>query len=295
MKALLILLAVVILLLIAVCLEIRRELRHFRVTYYEAASPKLKESKEGITLVFLSDLHNRSYGVKNSRLIRAIKELRPDLILIGGDMLVGKADADPATALDLVRQLPAIAPVFYAPGNHEARLKDDPAYYGDTYRKYEKDLKDAGVTFLENTSAAVRCKGEQLLLYGLDLPLSTYKKFRKASVTSDTVSECLAKSGTDAGDKYKILLAHNPAYMEAYLEWGADLVLSGHLHGGLVRVPGIGGIVTPQGFFFPKYSGEMTQTGDQTAIVSRGLGTHTMNIRMFNMPELIAVHLKKLL
>ena len=83
--------------------------------------------------------------------------------------------------------------------------------------------------------------------------------------------------------------------MDAYLGWGADLVLSGHLHGGLVRIPGFCGIVTPQGFLFPKYSGEMTREGDQTVIVSRGLGTHTLNIRLFNMPELIVIRLKKTL
>ena len=84
-------------------------------------------------------------------------------------------------------------------------------------------------------------------------------------------------------------MAHNPAYMDAYLEWGADMILSGHLHGGLVRVPVLGGIVTPQGFLFPKYSGEMTKVGDQTVIVSRGLGTHTLNIRFFNTPELVCI------
>ena len=79
--------------------------------------------------------------------------------------------------------------------------------------------------------------------------------------------------------------------MSAYLSWGADLILSGHLHGGLVRIPVLGGIVTPQGFLFPKYSGEMTREGDQTVIVSRGLGSHTLNIRLFNVPELISVTL----
>ena len=80
-----------------------------------------------------------------------------------------------------------------------------------------------------------------------------------------------------------------PAYMDAYKKWGADLILSGHLHGGLVRCPGIGAVVTPQGFLFPKYSGEMRREGEQTIVVSRGLGSHTINIRLFNMPEVIAI------
>ena len=70
--------------------------------------------------------------------------------------------------------------------------------------------------------------------------------------------------------------------MEAYKEWGSDLILSGHLHGGCVRLPGIGGVITPQAFLFPKYSGEMTVEREQTIIVSKGLGTHTFNVRLFN-------------
>ena len=106
-----------------------------------------------------------------------------------------------------------------------------------------------------------------------------------------TSDDMTAETPGKVPDQYTILLAHNPAYMDVYLEWGADLVLSGHLHGGLVRIPGLGGIVTPQGFFFPKYSGEMTREGEQTVIVSRGLGSHTLNIRLFNVPELISIHL----
>ena len=106
-----------------------------------------------------------------------------------------------------------------------------------------------------------------------------------------TSDDMTAETPGKVPDQYSEIARHNPAYMDAYLEWGADLVLSGHLHGGLVRIPGLGGIVTPQGFFFPKYSGEMTREGEQTVIVSRGLGSHTLNIRLFNVPELISIHL----
>ena len=155
---------------------------------------------------------------------------------------------------------------------------------------------------LENESIRVELGTSDLAIYGLELPSASYKKFKKTPLTSREISEYLGISENREGSYrinagkqekkcYKILLAHNPAYMDAYLDWGADMVLSGHLHGGLVRVPGLGGIVTPQGFLFPKYSGEMTQEGNQTVIVSRGLGTHTLNIRLFNTPELIALSL----
>ncbi|MEF2765303.1 MAG: hypothetical protein U0N43_08465, partial [Mediterraneibacter sp.] len=86
---------------------------------------------------------------------------------------------------------------------------------------------------------------------------------------------------------------HREDYVEGYKEWGADVILSGHLHGGIVRIPGIGGVITPQAFLFPKYSGEMTVEGEQAVIVSKGLGTHTIDIRLFNTPEVVLLTLKK--
>ena len=80
--------------------------------------------------------------------------------------------------------------------------------------------------------------------------------------------------------------------MNAYKAWGADLILSGHLHGGIVRIPGLGGVISPQAFLFPRYSGELTLEGDQTVIVSRGLGTHTIHLRLFNTPELVSISLE---
>ena len=137
----------------------------------------------------------------------------------------------------------------------------------------------------ENKAENIEKNGMKFSIYGLELDSSVNRKFKKADVTEKTVEEKIGKKGKD----YSILMAHNPAYMDAYKKWGADLILSGHLHGGLVRCPGIGAVVTPQGFLFPKYSGEMRREGEQTIVVSRGLGSHTINIRLFNMPEVIAI------
>ena len=282
--------------------EVYRELHHFRITRYSVRSEKLAGLARDVKILFLSDLHDRTYGKDNVTLLESIRSQSPDLILIGGDMLVGKENASCDNALALIRELPKICPVICANGNHEQRLKDDPETYGDVYEKYKKALEGCGVHLLENESIRVELGPSDLVIYGLELPSASYKKFKKSPLTSREISEyfgqpeskgdqCRINTGKREETCYKILLAHNPAYMDAYLDWGADMVLSGHLHGGLVRVPGLGGIVTPQGFLFPKYSGEMTQEGNQTVIVSRGLGTHTLNIRLFNTPELIALSL----
>ena len=273
----------------AAAAEIYRETHCFRVTRYKVPAEKLAGIVRDVKILFLSDLHNCAYGNENERLLRSIRDEDPDLILIGGDMLVGKAGIPYETALHFVEQLPEICPTVYANGNHELRMKEEPENYEDAYRIYKNSLEKKGVHFLEDSRIRVELGDASLQICGLELPSSSYRKFRKDRITASDIEEHFGFPAS--ADVYTILLAHNPAYMDAYLEWGADMVLSGHLHGGLIRVPGIGGIVTPQGFLFPRYSGEMTQKGSQTVIVSRGLGTHTLNIRLFNTPELISIQL----
>ena len=238
-----------------------------------------------VKVIFLSDLHNCVYGNKNDKLYKAIQAEMPDMILIGGDMLVAKEGSSVQEALEFVKKLPHICQVYYTNGNHEQRMKENTDIYGDTYERYKAKLENCGVCFLENKAENIEKNGMKFSIYGLELDSSVNRKFKKADVTEKTVEEKIGKKGKD----YSILMAHNPAYMDAYKKWGADLILSGHLHGGLVRCPGIGAVVTPQGFLFPKYSGEMRREGEQTIVVSRGLGSHTINIRLFNMPEVIAI------
>lgn len=276
-------------------LEIYRELHHFRVTHYTIESQKFKGFSRDLNLIFLSDLHNRVYGEKNEPLLQAIRNEKPDLILIGGDMLVGKEDASYDIALDFTSQLPEIAPVLYAIGNHEQRMREKPEIYQAAYADYRQQLKDRGVLFLENGSCRIEAGTVLLEISGVELPSASYKKLKKLPIQASDIAEYLHKDSVSVTEDsvYRILLAHNPAYMNAYKGWGADLILSGHLHGGVMRLPGIGGVITPQAFLFPKYSGEMTKEGEQTIIVSRGLGTHTINIRLFNQPEVVSICLKR--
>lgn len=276
-------------------LEIYRELHHFRVTHYTIESQKFKGFSRDLNLIFLSDLHNRVYGEKNEPLLQAIRNEKPDLILIGGDMLVGKEDASYDIALDFTSQLPEIAPVLYATGNHEQRMREKPEIYQAAYADYRQQLKDRGVLFLENGSCRIEAGTVLLEISGVELPSASYKKLKKLPIRASDIAEYLHKDSVSVTEDsvYRILLAHNPAYMNAYKGWGPDLILSGHLHGGVMRLPGIGGVITPQAFLFPKYSGEMTKEGEQTIIVSRGLGTHTINIRLFNQPEVVSICLKR--
>ena len=264
--------------------EMYRELHTFRVTRYRVASPKLTGEK---TWVFLSDLHNQVYGENNCKLIDAVKNESPDLILIGGDMLVGKNGHSYEPALACVKELVKIAPVYYANGNHEERMKLKPEKYDQSYALYREKLLEFGVRLLENEST-VLSDDSKVRLTGLEIPLECYTHLKRREMPGGAIKERIGNRDPEA---FQVLLAHNPSYMKEYLAWGADLILSGHLHGGMVRIPRIGGVIGPDFVLFPKYSGEMRRVGGQTVIVSKGLGTHTIHIRLFNPAEIVVLSL----
>ena len=250
----------------------------FHVVRYELYSNKIKEEHK---YVVLSDLHNKSYGEKNERLIKSIYKLAPEAILIAGDILTAKPGKSYDVAIDLIRKLSEKYPIYYGMGNHETRLFLYPEVYGDMGERYKNDLNKVTVGFLKNESR--ECK-DHIRITGLDMERGYYKRFKKTPMNNCYLQETL---GEVKEDYYEILLAHNPDYFEEYADWGADLVLSGHVHGGMMRLPILGGVVSPAFKLFPKYDGGLFKIGKSTMILSRGLGMHTIPIRIFNPGELI--------
>ena len=284
-----ILIVILILIVIATVIEMIREQFVFKVRHYEIHSSKLNNVNDELKIVFISDLHGHEYGQNNCRLLQSISEIQPDLILSGGDMIVGKKDYDCTKVIRFVRELCKIAPVFCANGNHEERMKLFPEKYGNIYEPYKQELLKAGVTCIENESCVFNKNNISIVVTGVELPMECYAHRGLKKIKTEQITE---KIGYADETKYNILLAHHPAYMEHYKEWGADLTLSGHLHGGVVRIPGLGGVVSPQMGLFPKYSGGYFSEGRMDFVVSRGLGTHTINVRLFNQAELIVLHVK---
>lgn len=280
--------AAVVLLLLAA--EMIREFFCFRVTRYNICPAKEARAGKKHRALFLSDLHNRVYGKDQRRLLGAIRREKPEVILIGGDMLIGKKGSDPQAAVRLVQALAEISPVYYANGNHEQRMKKYPEKYQDVYEKYKRTLQSAGVHFLENDSAKIKLGDMDVQITGVEIPYACYARFQEKELTQDELRE---RIGMPSGQAFQILLAHNPAYTEAYLEWGADLVLSGHYHGGIVRIPGLGGLISPGFRIFPPYSGGIYQKDGRVAVVSRGLGCHTIPVRLFNPAELIVLEISE--
>lgn len=266
--------------------EMARELSTFRVRRYREEIPGMERGSK-IRMVFLSDLHGKEYGRENRRLLEQVEREEPDCILVGGDMLTRTQPETDRTAAALMRRLAAVAPVYAANGNHEQKMKENRRQYQDRYERYRDALMGAGVHLLENETCLFQKGSFQAALTGLEIPLSCYSHFGREKLQTEEIKR---RIGEPEGEEYHILLAHNPACMDAYWDWGADLVLSGHLHGGVVRLPLAGGVITPQMQLFPRYSGNMYKRRDgRSCVVSRGLGTHTVNVRLYNMAELVSL------
>lgn len=254
----------------------------FVVRTYKVSDGRIRK---GCRAVMLSDLHNKRYGRENSRLLESIREQKPDFILIAGDILTAKPGKSLKPALQLLDELAKEYPIYYGNGNHEYRLKLYPQVYGDMASEYGQALAELGIEPLANSHAVLAECG--IAVYGAEIHKEYYRRFRVRPMTREYLDGIL---GRPQGRLYTVLLAHNPDYFPQYAAWGADLVLSGHVHGGVVRVPFWGkGVIAPSLRIFPKYDGGIFREGESTMILSRGLGMHTIYMRLFNPAELWVV------
>lgn len=271
------------------CLARSRYERDCLVTEkYRIASEKIHG--QGKTIVFLTDLHNKEFGEENSRLLETVWKVKPDAVLFGGDGMVAKrGNSDVRIPLALLTELAKEFPVYCGNGNHESRMLWKSEIYGETYENYRTALENAGIRYLSNEAADL---DSDIRVYGLDLPKIAYLP-RSGEIPEGLLKETM---GEPDPEKFCLLLAHSPLFFEEYAAWGADLTLSGHFHGGTIRLPLVGGVMTPQyQFFYPRCAGyfELPGKGREKSrmIVGRGLGTHSINIRLNDKPQVVVVRL----
>ncbi|MGI6071893.1 MAG: metallophosphoesterase, partial [Lachnospiraceae bacterium] len=238
--------------------------------------------RERFRLVFISDLHGRVYGRGNEKLLSLIIKEEPDAVFIGGDLIVSNRPDKDSAAYDFLAKVCEVAPVFYAPGNHEKSLSSL-RMFGERTKRFRREISRQGVTYLENHVAELT---EGILVAGLDMDYRFYKKINPPKLTGVDLDGYLGKPGDNS---YNILLAHDPKFFKVYAEQGWDLVLSGHCHGGSIRLPLVGGVISPQFRLFPKYSKGRYELNGSIMIVSAGCGSHTINLRLFNRPEVTVV------
>lgn len=234
------------------------------------------EAFSGFKIAQISDLHNAEFGTDNQKLIDILKSEAPDAIVITGDLIDARR-TNTEIAESFARRCMEIADCYYVPGNHEARL-------GGTYDAFESALIADGVNVLRNGSVRIRKEMDAIRIVGVDDPA-----FAKAS---DAITNLDAALEALSSDDFTILLAHRPELIDEYSKWGIDLVLSGHAHGGQIRLPGIGGLYAPGQGFFPKYTSGNYTVGDTEMIVSRGIGNSVFPLRVNDRPEVVIVTLK---
>ena len=259
------------------------------ITEYEIHITRAEAGNGRFRAAFLTDLHNAVWNNDPLYLPRLIKAEKPDLILCGGDMIIAHPEEKTGYARMFMKRMLRIAPVYFAPGNHEYRSRIYPETYGTMYEDFIGPLRKEGMTILENASAEVQVNGVSVRIYGLEIPRENYRRFRNVPLSSGKVKELL---GPCRKESVSILLAHNPKYYRDYLKWGADLTLCGHYHGGIGRIGKNGGMISPGLMPFPKYACGRIDRAHQSVITGAGLGEHTLPFRINNPRELVMLNVE---
>lgn len=299
---------IVLALLLIICIffisYVKWENSRFRVTHYTLYSDKIPED---ITIVQLSDLHNYEYGTNNCTLMEAIEKENPDIVISSGDMIeAGRLASQGYQTITFLGELCEKFEFVYGCGNHELRLLRSEENPQDMTNKRAVRAFHRGLTYVRNSlsekcphkassiipldNANIKKENLNVKIYGLNLEQEYFRKVKLLETTAEHIESLVGKKDENA---FNILIGHNPDQIKAYSGWGADLVLSGHVHGGMIALPNGRGIVSPQFTLFPKYYAGIYKEDNTYMAVSRGLGNHTIHIRIFNRAELVVIHLKK--
>lgn len=264
-----------------VSLDILYDTTHFVVKRYELNSTKIKSLYH---FVVLSDLHDKAFGHQNKKLLAAIDKIKPEAVYIAGDMITALPGRQFDDTIAFLKSLSEKYPVYYGSGNHEYRMRINTEKYGNMSSEYEEKIRNMGIVRLYTGSTVSHRK--DVKVYGLEIDRMYYRKWKMPKMPVDYT---LQKIGKAEQDCFTILLAHNPEFFDNYAKSGVDLVLSGHVHGGVARIPFFGGVISPKFRLFPKYDGGLFVKNETTMILSRGLGCHTIPVRFLNPGELIEV------
>lgn len=244
-------------------------------TYF---SERLPEGFDGCRIVHLSDLHGAQFGENNAELIDAVKAAAPDYIFLTGDILDRFRETPHSYAADLCAALADIAPTYFVTGNHEWALPG--------IRGLKSAISATGATVLTNEFVALERGGDRILLAGVDDP----NGFADQKTPEKLASELYAAYD----DPFWLLLAHrNNYFAKQYCALGADLTLTGHAHGGMIRFPFTDGLIGVERDFFPSYTAGFYEVGGADLFVSRGLGNSGPSFRLFNRPQVAVLTLKR--
>ncbi len=248
------------------------------VKRFDIKDDRLPENMRELKILHLSDLHRKKFGKDYKELFERIPKENYDMVCFTGD-LMSRTETDFTQKAVFIKKLVRIAPVYFVMGNHEADNME-------SYEKLKDLLLNCGVCVLDNRRTEFTKNGQSITISGFALGKDFY---RNRDGSFSPLPRPDLKNITDMlGEKpqgFEILLSHNPLYAAAYKSYGAELVLSGHIHGGAIRLPFVGGVLSPERKFFPEYSAGLYKLGNTNMIVSKGLG----KLRLFNCSEIAVV------
>ena len=252
------------------------------VTEHNYINNKLHNNFNGFTILHISDLHNKDF---RGRLTNIIKEIKPDIIVITGD-LIDRRRTDLAIASKFLKEITVIAPAYYVSGNHEQ--------LSEHFTELNEILNELHVVNMDDAYITINKESVEIGLIGIADPAikgkeKNYSFENNENIIRNKLKDLIKSCKTD----FKILLCHRSEQINVYKEFNLDLVFSGHAHGGQIRIPLLGGILAPNQGFFPKYSEGIHNEGLTSMVVSRGLGNSIFPFRIFNRPELVVVNLRK--
>lgn len=284
-----------LLVLIVFAIYIYWENNSLDITRFRLSYEDLPDSFDGYRIVQISDMHGKTFGAKNVTLANKIKALKPDILIATGDMMSSTVD-DGQAFLDFLDCFGNYCPVYMCLGNHEqiVRWLNSTGNVNINYNYFINEVEKRGVILLDNSRTELKKGDDSISLDGLTLELYHYSRRdqqidENLFLTTSYINQVIGKPAKE----FTILLAHNPAYFKEYAKWGADLVLSGHVHGGVIRIPFKGGLLSPEKVFFPEYDAGLFEEGKSKMIVNRGLGYSQINFRLFNRPEISFIELNK--
>ena len=279
MKKLIIIFSIICLLLILCGTYFYFENTTLEVSTYQIASNKIPNEFNNYKIIQISDFHNNTSSKLTKKIVEKIKNQKPNIIVITGD-LIDSTKTNVDIAIDMIKEIIEIAPIYYVTGNHEARTNE--------YDNLKSQMIELGVKILENEAQEIQLNNSTINILGINDP-SFYKE-------SDILDSKIVKNNMENiqynEDNFTILLSHRPEVFKIYVEKNIDLVFTGHAHGGQIRLPFIGGIIAPNQGTFPEYTDGIYREKDTTMVVSRGIGNSIIPFRVNNRPELMIVELK---
>ena len=258
------------------------------VTKYTISNEKIPEEFNGFKIVQLSDFHSQGYRNTTEDIINKVKDINPDIIVMTGDMVSwDMEDIDEVKVL--IKSLVELYPIYYIDGNHEHLAE---ILRPGKYVAFIEFMRELGVTTIKNDYIEIYKGDKSINLYGINLPLdgATGLYVNKFQLEKNYVEKTLPEANEE---KFNILLAHTPTFIKQYSQWGSDLVLAGHMHGGIARIPFTNiGLLSPGRAIFPKYAAGKFKVNGSIMIVNRGIGGSSFDLRLFNNPEITVITLR---